>query len=225
MNRTLVKSPPELWSEFSEVERLANYLGEFGEITIRRLEPEHMVAWEGDHVCGTVELEASGRGTRVTMKAGAREVEAQGADLPPPTVHQVIPDLEAWDRSAAEIESHAGRQTPAAQRAAERAAERAHRERKGGLARRLFRGRRSEHEAATVGPSPLPDPTNPESPDHTAQAPQFLEPPGRPTGRAKQPEEAAEGGARTVDEHRARAVLEAALDNLGGAQHRPVSRH
>ena len=46
--RTLVKSPPELWSELSEVERLARHLGAFGEIRITKLEPEHTVAWEGE---------------------------------------------------------------------------------------------------------------------------------------------------------------------------------
>ncbi|MGI8749714.1 MAG: hypothetical protein ACR2J6_04060, partial [Thermoleophilaceae bacterium] len=65
-NRILVKSPPELWSELSEVESLARHLGEFGEVAISRLEPEHTVAWEGEHARGTVELEASGWGTRVT---------------------------------------------------------------------------------------------------------------------------------------------------------------
>ena len=85
------------------------------------------------------------------MKGDVRELESEEVPAPPPvvrppepepsslTVHRVIPDLEAWDRSAAEIESHAQRQTAAAQRAAERAAERALRESKGGLARRLFR--------------------------------------------------------------------------------------
>lgn len=69
VNRTLVKSPPELWSELSEVESLARHLGEFGEIAISRLEPEHTVAWEGEHARGTVQLEASGWGTKVTLSA------------------------------------------------------------------------------------------------------------------------------------------------------------
>ncbi len=69
VKRTLVKSPPELWSELSEVESLARHLGELGEITISRLEPERTVAWEGEHARGTVEIEASGWGTRVTLRA------------------------------------------------------------------------------------------------------------------------------------------------------------
>src|SRR5918996_5037504 len=67
--RTLVKSPPELWSELSEVERLARHLGAFGEIKITKLEPEHTVAWEGQRACGTVSIEPSGWGTKVTLTA------------------------------------------------------------------------------------------------------------------------------------------------------------
>src|ERR671917_76693 len=67
--RTLVKSPPELWSELSEVERLARHLGAFGEIRITKLEPERRVAWEGEGASGTVSIEPSGWGTKVTLTA------------------------------------------------------------------------------------------------------------------------------------------------------------
>jgi hypothetical protein len=67
--RTLVKSPPELWAEISDVVALARHLGEFGEIRITRLEPETTVAWEGDRARGTVRLEPSGWGTKVTITA------------------------------------------------------------------------------------------------------------------------------------------------------------
>ena len=67
--RTLVKSPPELWEELSELERLATHLEAFGEITITKLEPEHTVAWEGEHASGTVSIEPSGWGTKVTLTA------------------------------------------------------------------------------------------------------------------------------------------------------------
>jgi hypothetical protein len=71
--RTLVKSPPELWAEISDLEALARHLGEFGEIRITRLEPETTVAWEGDRARGTVQLEPAGWGTKVTLTA---ELEA-----------------------------------------------------------------------------------------------------------------------------------------------------
>ncbi len=73
--RTLVKSRPELWAEVSDLRSLCRHLGDFGDIRITRLEPESTVAWEGTAARGTVELEASGWGTKVTLKAQA---------LPPP---------------------------------------------------------------------------------------------------------------------------------------------
>jgi hypothetical protein len=70
-SRTLVKSAPELWTECSEATTLARHLGAFGEIRVTRLEPETTVAWEGDAARGTVCLEPSGWGTRVTLTAQA----------------------------------------------------------------------------------------------------------------------------------------------------------
>jgi hypothetical protein len=67
--RTLVKSPPELWAVCSDAETLAQHLEAFGEIRITRLEPETTVAWEGDRASGTVRIEPSGWGTKVTVTA------------------------------------------------------------------------------------------------------------------------------------------------------------
>ena len=67
--RTLVKSPPELWAELSEVDRLARHLEAFGEIRITRLEPETSVVWEGEQAKGSVSIEPSGWGTKVTLMA------------------------------------------------------------------------------------------------------------------------------------------------------------
>jgi hypothetical protein len=78
--RTLVKSPPELWSELSELERLADHLEPFGAIRITKLEPEHTVAWEGEVASGTVSIEPSGWGTTVTLRAQVQASE-------PPAVH------------------------------------------------------------------------------------------------------------------------------------------
>src|SRR5881227_556920 len=84
--RTLVKSPPELWAEVSDLEALARHLGEFGEIRITRLEPETTVAWEGDRVSGTVRLEPAGWGTKVTLTAQVPDPPPPAAapDPPPP---------------------------------------------------------------------------------------------------------------------------------------------
>jgi hypothetical protein len=66
-SRTLVKSPPELWAECTDAASLGRHLGQLGEIRITRLEPETTVVWEGEEVSGTVKLEPSGWGTRVTL--------------------------------------------------------------------------------------------------------------------------------------------------------------
>jgi hypothetical protein len=86
--RTLVKSPPELWAEVSDAGALARHLGEFGEIRITRAEPESVVEWEGDLASGSVRLEPSGWGTRVTLTAEPAAVE------PPPAAPEPEPEPE-----------------------------------------------------------------------------------------------------------------------------------
>jgi hypothetical protein len=89
VQRTLVKSPPELWAEVSDVEALTRHLAAFGEITITRVEPESTVAWEGEHASGIVELSASAWGTKVRLSAepaavAPREPEPVAVDAPEP---------------------------------------------------------------------------------------------------------------------------------------------
>src|SRR3954469_4212127 len=84
VHRTLVKSPPELWAELSDVEALARHLGEFGEIRITRTDPETTVAWEGEHARGTVSIESSGWGTKVRLTAEATRPEAPEAVIEEP---------------------------------------------------------------------------------------------------------------------------------------------
>jgi hypothetical protein len=67
VQRTLVKSPPELWAELSDPAALARHLGELGEIRITHIEPERAVGWEAQGISGTVLLKASGWGTKVTL--------------------------------------------------------------------------------------------------------------------------------------------------------------
>jgi hypothetical protein len=123
VKRTLVKSPPELWSELSEVERLARHLGAFGEIKITRLEPERTVAWEGEGASGTVSIEPSGWGTKVVLTASIEgeepapepepvpepepEPEPEPDDAGPPPV-----ELVAEQANAALERSRARRRTP-----------------------------------------------------------------------------------------------------------------
>ncbi len=83
-SRTLVKSAPELWAECSDAASLARHLGAFGEIRITKLEPETAVAWEGAAASGTVRLEPSGWGTRVTLTL-AEEAPPTEPEPPEPT--------------------------------------------------------------------------------------------------------------------------------------------
>jgi hypothetical protein len=81
VQRTLVKSPPELWAEISDPESLARHLGEFGEIRITRVQPEQKVEWEGDRASGTVVIKPSGWGTKVKLTV-TRELVPESEDAP-----------------------------------------------------------------------------------------------------------------------------------------------
>ncbi len=67
VQRTLVKSPPELWAELSDPAALARHLGELGEIKITRTESEQLIEWEAADASGTVLIKSSGWGTKVTL--------------------------------------------------------------------------------------------------------------------------------------------------------------
>jgi hypothetical protein len=117
-SRTLVKSPPELWAELSDEASLAGHLAEpFGEIRITRREPETTVAWEGERASGTVRIEPSGWGTRVTLTARAaqagspapeRQPEAPDPEPEPPPA----PDPEPLPPAAAEPRAAPTSQAP-----------------------------------------------------------------------------------------------------------------
>ena len=89
VQRTLVKSPPELWAELSDPAALGRHLGELGEIRIVSIDPESTVDWEaaaadGAEVSGRVALEPSGWGTRVTLSASRAFVEPEPEQVPEP---------------------------------------------------------------------------------------------------------------------------------------------
>ncbi len=94
VSRTLVKSPPELWTQCSQVELLTRHLDQFGEIHITRLEPETTVAWEGEDVRGTVRLEPSGWGTKVILTA--RHPSAVPAFSEPPSQPEPALTRRGW---------------------------------------------------------------------------------------------------------------------------------
>jgi hypothetical protein len=245
-SRTLVKSPPELWAECSDASALTRHLDQFGEIKITRLEPETAIAWEGERVRGTVRLEPSGWGTKVTLTAVA-EGAAAAAPVEPVAVEPVEPvavepaavepepepaavEPEA-EPAAVEPEAEPAAVEPEAEpAAAEPAAPEptpAAPEKRPGLFARLL--------AALVGkPEPEPEIVLREltaedlepvavEPEPVAVEPEpvAVEPEPEPEPVAAEPEAPPPLGAELAD---AEAALAAALDSLGQAHHRPFSR-
>jgi hypothetical protein len=227
--RTLVKSPPELWAEISDVEALARHLGEFGEIRITRLEPETTVVWEGDAARGTVELEPSGWGTKVTLTAVpsgvapepepvAVEEEPEPVSVPPPpSPEPVAVAAEPEPVAVAEPEpiSH---------------------KRRGPMAwlRYWFSSPETESDPEPMpDPAPLPGPEPEPAPDPAPLPPAAVAEPEPEPEAVVEPEAAIEPELdpepepqhdRPLDADRALAILTGVLDDLGSARHRPFSR-
>ena len=117
VQRTLVKSPPELWAELSDPQALGRHLGEFGEIRITRVEPERKVEWEADDASGSVVIKPSGWGTKVkltvrrTLSESETETETESASTaqaPPAAPTEAHDPGEPDDRaSQAEIAAEA----------------------------------------------------------------------------------------------------------------------
>jgi hypothetical protein len=205
--RTLVKSPPELWEELSEVEGLAKHFGAFGEITITKLEPEHTVAWEGEHGSGTVSIEPSGWGTKVTLHAEVPEAtEPEPEPEPEPAPEPVPMEPVLVEPITLPEDDPAPKQR--------------------GFWGWLFRPRTTSavSEPAVVEPEPEPV----AEPEPAAEPePVVTEPPPEPVEvDVEEPaaEEQSDEVSRSLDPDRARLVLDEALDALGAAHHRPFSR-
>ena len=77
VQRTLVKSPPELWAELSDQEALARHLSDFGEIRITSTAAESAVHWESDEAIGTALIKQAGWGTKVTLRATIKAAEPE----------------------------------------------------------------------------------------------------------------------------------------------------
>ena len=203
--RTLVKSPPELWAEVSDPQALTRHLGAFGEIRITRAEPETTVAWEGDRARGTVDLAPAGWGTKVTVTA--EEVAA----TPDPEPAAATPEPEPEPEPVAMVEPEP---EPDPEPAA--VAEPPRR----GFWARLFRRRAAEPaaveeeapalsaelEAALQQPLAQVEPEPQVEPEAQVEP----EPPVEPDPEAAPAIEV--------------AVLEEMLASLGAAHHRPFSR-
>lgn len=252
-SRTLVKSQPELWAECSDAGSLARHIGEFGEIRITRLEPETTVSWEAEHASGTVEIEPSGWGTRVTLTAqtkaaedvgesttpepseplldaapAASEPSEQAAAEPPVAVAEPVPETAAPPISVTdttEEETDAKVEEKAAEsHPAVAASPAAARLR---WKRLIARTRVWFGASGRAAPAPAHDPP----PEHVAEpSPAQESEPELATAEPEPPEAVPADEATPPDEADsppaldADAVLVAALDSLGQAHHRPFSR-
>jgi hypothetical protein len=245
VQRTLVKSPPELWAELSTTEALAKHLGELGDIRITALEPESKVEWEAESASGVVELKQSGWGTKVTLSLTRQTPEAEvEPKIEPETAPSVAagpepedivepaaavaepasspePDAAVVEPEATAIESQpepAGEPEPAPAPLSEPAPQL-------GFFARLFRKRKAKLATAVEPPSePAPEPERVEAEVEVvamaAPEPIYPEPPPEPAGDLAAELAAVE--AQMTEE--STELLTGVLDRLGAAHHRPFSR-
>ncbi len=115
VQRTIVKSPPELWAELSDPTALARHLGELGEIRIIKAKPEQSVEWEAEAAKGKVELQPSGWGTKVTLSVTRDMPDGCGPDAgQEDSTEQADPAVEAQASTEPEpqVEPEGAREDP-----------------------------------------------------------------------------------------------------------------
>ena len=189
MTRTLVKSQPEVWAQCSEADSLGRHLnGSFGEIRITRLEPEHSVAWEGEEVSGTVRIEPSAWGTRVTLSV-QREHEHQPEAA---AVEEVVPEPAPAPEPEADAEDELSDESVTYPTTF--------------LARLRAKFRRPAEA----------EPPAPEHEEPEAEVPSAPE--AEPEPEPEPPQLEPQGADKTTE------ALNAALESMGQAHHRPFSR-
>jgi hypothetical protein len=116
VQRTLVKSPPELWAELSDPASLARHLGDLGEIRITRVEPEQLVEWATEDKTGKVQIKPSGWGTRVTLTVEGELPQASDQPLEPapsPALEPAPSPAETTPPPQAEMTPSPAAETPA----------------------------------------------------------------------------------------------------------------
>lgn len=229
VQRTLVKSPPELWTELSNPEALARHLGDFGEIRITTVEPETKVEWEAEQAKGVVQLKQSGWGTKVTLSVTRNPTVPEPAPAPVPEPAVVA---EPEPEPVLEVEPEAltaepeREPEPAITAKPEPVASEA--EPKLGFFARLFRKRKAKP-AAIVEPEPevvalaVPEPVEVVA----LAAPEPVYPELAAQQQAAEPAEDLASELESLEEQmvaETTELLTGVLDRLGAAHHRPFSR-
>jgi hypothetical protein len=248
VQRTLVKSPPELWTELSSPESLARHLGEIGEIRVTKVEPETRVEWEADQLSGVVELKQSGWGTKVTLSLTHMAPEPEPASEP--VIEASVAEAVAKPRAETLAPPHAPEQTdaepdlttaepeptvvrevrPEPEPVAEVVV--AEVQQRGGFFARLFK--RKPHPPLSAEPAGSSEP-DPEPEIEALALPYPVYPPAasKPFEIVLGPVEASEPTADPAAElaeiearmlQESTELLSGVLDRLGAAHHRPFSR-
>lgn len=200
VQRTLVKSPPELWAELSDPATLARHLGELGEIRIVCVAPESTVEWSAEAMSGTVSIKPSGWGTKVTLNV-TREI-AERAPTASASTEITSP---AEPQPEAEVEA----------------------EPRPGFFARLF-GRRRRKASLAKPTETLAEPietlAEPTETLAVTPPPDLPPAPTEPAADVTADISAELMAAEEAAIEEVTAVLTAALDRLGAAHHRPFSR-
>lgn len=233
VQRTLVKSPPELWAELSDPAALARHLGELGEIQLTRVEPESAVEWEAENIKGSVELKASGWGTKVTFSLTREPALPEPAPAQPASAEPEPPQMEPEAPAPAPALSEPTEPELTGPQPAPEPDAIPRRD----FFARLFRRRRkvpigeirepvADLAEPEIGEPEIGEPTVQDSIDELAEAPALdatQEPPADTS--AQPPDLAAELAAmEQAMVEQDTALLTAVLDRLGAAHHRPFSR-
>jgi hypothetical protein len=219
VQRTLVKSPPELWAELNSPEALARHLGDFGDIKITSVEPETKVEWEGEDATGIVHLKQSGWGTKVTLSVTrtppAPEEPAEPVVEPEPVIEPASGiEPEPGVEPASGVESEPAPEPESVGIVEPEPEPLREPEPQPGFFARLFRKRKAKL-ATVVEPEPeieivamaVPEPIYPERP---------------PEPVVDLAAELASVEAQMTEE--TTELLTGVLDRLGAAHHRPFSR-
>jgi hypothetical protein len=238
VQRTLVKSPPELWSELSNPEALARHLSGLGEIRITSVEPETKVEWESEGASGVVQLKQSGWGTKVTLSVtrvpplnnGALEsLDEAGPALEPTvaiepapeSVGEPVTELASETADDDEPEPVAVEPEPIAPIEPDQEPSPVEPEPQLGFLARIFRKRRAKP-IAVIEPEPEPEI---EVVALAAPEPVYPDPPAQP--EASEPAEDLASELESLEDQIAAETTElltGVLDRLGAAHHRPFSR-
>jgi hypothetical protein len=78
VERTLVKSPPEIWDVLVSGDALSRWLGD---IRVQAARAPTALEWQSDVARGVIELEASGWGTKVRAHAESGRDDSQQAEV------------------------------------------------------------------------------------------------------------------------------------------------